>query len=252
MTGKTQLALWARTAAVVTAATTAGVLALGGRARALEGEFTERTRERLAAQVTLEAGDAPLGEIALRVSEQTGLSFVASVFVARLPEPVAVVAKDVPAGDLIEAIAFSMHLDYHITPGGVVSFRMEDDDPRREALLRRVLPPPEERRRAEGPPPRIDEGELTERVADHPKVRALLDKLDAELVPGKFHQEKRVWMLLLRREGEEAPLGHVVAREDGDVIDIKMRRTDVKTRRKKKRPEHKPGEPEGPEEGERF
>jgi len=228
----------------------AGLLALCRLAAAVEGEFTERTRERLAALVTLEAGEAPLGEIALRISEQSGLSFVASVFVAKLPEPVAVIAKDVPAGDLIEAIAFAMHLDVHITPGGVVSFRMEKDDPRREALLRRILPPgpkgPRDKgRRAEGPP-QVGEAEIVERVVDgSPKVRAVLEKLDATLIPAKFHAEKRVWLLAVRRAGEEGPLGQVIASEDGDLMDIRIGR-------KKKHLKHERKEPMEPEERERF
>jgi len=180
----------------------AGILLLCRLTAAVEGEFTERTRERLAALVTLQTGESKLGEVLFGISEQSGLSFVGSMFVAKLPEPVAVIAKDVPAGDLIEAIAFAMHLDVHITPGGVVSFRMEEDDPRREALLRRILPPgPGDHRgearhgkgRQEEGPPRVGEAEIVERVVDgSPKVRATLKKLDATLIPGKFHPEKRV------------------------------------------------------------
>ncbi len=235
----------------------AGILVLCRPAAAVEGEFTERTRERLAALITLETGESKLGEVLFGISEQSGLSFVGSVFVAKLPEPVAVIAKDVPAGDLIEAIAFAMHLDVHITPGGVVSFRMEKDDPRREALLRRILPPGpkgprDEGRHGEGRheegPPQVGEAEIVERVVDgSPKVRAVLEKLGATLIPGKFHAEKRVWLLVVRRAGEEGPIGHVITSEDGDLIDIR-----IGHKGKKKHPKPERKEPMEPEERERF
>ncbi|MHC4503332.1 MAG: hypothetical protein ACYTFI_08515, partial [Planctomycetota bacterium] len=169
---------------------------------------------------------------------------------------VALIAKDVPAGDLIEAIGFAMHLDVHITPGGVVSFRMQKDDPRREALLRRILPPdPGGRRgedrhgkgRQEEGPPEVGEAEIVERVVDaSPKVRAVLEKLGATLIPAKFHAQKRVWLLAVRRPGEEGPIGHVITSEDGDLIDIKIGHK----KKKHTKPERK--EPREPEERERF
>lgn len=199
------------------------VLALAGGARAIEGDLAPETREKLARRVTIEEEAIPLAEFAMRVADQTGLSFVASAHVAHMPEPVAVVARDVPAGELLDAVAFSMDLEFKITPGGVIAIRLDHEDPRREAMIERAFWPDEDRG-GEGEEPAIGEDEIVERVADDPKVRDVLDKLDGRLVPAKFHPEKRVWILIVRREGERGPpLAHVVATEDGDVLDIKVR-----------------------------
>ncbi|MHC5053271.1 MAG: hypothetical protein ACYTKD_00990 [Planctomycetota bacterium] len=203
----------------------AAVAALGGAAGAIEGEPTPRTLEKLAMRVNIEEGAIPLVELAGRISEQTGLSFVASAHVAHMPEPVAIVARDVPASEVLEAVAFSMDLEFRITPGGMVAIRLDHEDPRREAIIDREFRR-HEREHDEGGGDgerREREEQIVDRVTDQPKVRGILDKVNGHLVVQGFHEEKGVWVLTVRREDERGPpLAHVIADEDGNVIDIKF------------------------------
>jgi hypothetical protein len=201
------------------------------RALAAAAEYAPATREKLAKPVTLEDGELGLAEFAEEVAGQSGLAFVASGLVADLPEPVAVTAEGVPAGELVQAAAFALDLEYTITRGGVVAFRLRVDDPRREAMLRRLYHPRrggregEERRGEEGrweEDPALDEGEVIERVSRHPKVAAVLEKLGARLEPAEFLRERRAWVLVIRRE-DGPPLGRAIATEHGELMDIRLR-----------------------------
>jgi len=233
------------------------VLALAGRAAAREGEFTPETRAKLAKLVSIEEEAVSLAELAEQIAGQTGLAFVASAHVAHMPEPVAVIARDVPAGELLDAIAFSMDLDVMITPGGVVAVRLDPDDPRREAMIEREFGNDEGRGDEEGEDePELDEDEIVERVMDNPKVRGVVEKLGGRLAPGRYYPEKRVWVLVVRgRDGEGPPRAHVVATEDGDVVDIKTHDKKRKGKhRDKERDEDEPhlGDDEARERLEKF
>ncbi len=198
----------------------AAVLAWVGAAAAIEGEFTPETREKLAVRITVREEHIKLGELCGRIAEQSGLSFVLPQDVARMPEPVAIAANNATVEELIEAVAFALHLEFMATPGGVISFRLPKADPRREAVLRRYNPPLPKPGEG-GPPPKLPPGEVIERVSQNPKVRELLERAGARLFPGKFIHEKRVWVLHVRREGEKRPLATVYVSEDGEVLDIK-------------------------------
>ncbi|MHC4247595.1 MAG: hypothetical protein ACYS9X_00560 [Planctomycetota bacterium] len=203
----------------------AAVAALAGAAGAIEGDPTPETLEKLARRVNIEEGAIPLVELAARMSEQTGLSFVASAHVAHMPEPVAIVARDVPAGEVLEAVAFSMDLELEITPGGIVAIKLDHEDPRREAIIDREFRRHEREDGEEGHDEdrRREEEEIIDRVTDQPKVRGILDKVNGHLVVQGFHEEKGVWVLTIRREDEAGPpLAQVIADEDGNVIDIKF------------------------------
>jgi len=219
------------------------VLALADGAGALEGEFTPETRAKLATLVSIEEEAVSLAEMAEQIAGQTGLAFVASAHVAHMPEPVAVVARDVPAGELLDAIAFSMDLDVMITPGGVVAVKLDPGDPRREAMIEREFGPDDDRDdREDGDEPELGEDEIVERVMDNPKVRGIVEKLGGRLAPGRYYPEKRVWVLVVRgRDGGGPPQAHIVATEDGDVIDIKMH--DKKRKGKRHDKEHDEDEP---------
>jgi hypothetical protein len=200
------------------------VLALAGGARAIEGEPTPETLEKLAKRVNIQEGAIPLVELAARISEQTGLSFVASAHVAHMPEPVAIIARDVPAGEILEAIAFSMDLEFEVSPGGVVAIRLDHEDPRREAMIDREFRRHERGDGAgEGGEPEIGEDELVERVGEHPKVRGILDRFQAHLLQPEFHREKRVWIVSVAPNNGEKPFGEIIATEDGDILDIRFR-----------------------------
>jgi hypothetical protein len=204
------------------------VLSLAGGARALEADVTPETREKLATRVTIETGGMSIAEFAGQLSEQTGLSFVGSAFTAHMPEPVAIIARDVPASEVLEAVAYSMDLEYRITPGGIVALRIDHEDPRREAMIDREFRRHE--REGEGGGEDGDEDErrereeeIVERVGDNPKVRDILDRFNGRLDPQQFHEEKGVWVILVRREDERGPpIAHVIADEDGNVMDIKL------------------------------
>ena len=216
--------------------TLTAVFAVAATAAALEGEFTPETRGKLAARITVREEHVKLGELCGRIAEQSGLSFVLPQDVARMPEPVAIVADNATVEELIEAIAFALHLEFMATPGGVITFRLPKADPRREAALRRYNPPllrPGEG----GPPPNLLPGEVIERVSHNPKVRELLERTGARLFPGKFVHEKRVWILHVRREGDKRPVASVFASEDGELVGIKEAGDDEKWKQEKRNKE---------------
>lgn len=230
---------------------------------ALSGGMAPEAEEKLNKPVTFEWDTVRLEEVLEEVSEQTGLSFVVPATVARSPEPVSLRVEGAPAGEVLEALTFAMRLEVHVTNSGVVALRYPEDDLRAEVMMERLLGLG--RPRHERPPgPRMDEEELeergrevAERVSDHPKVRGLLERLGgARLVPVHFRPEKRVWILAVRREGEEAPLAHVVANAEGEVLNIEIeRRGRLKDKRRfkgKERPEREMPEAEEPGEREDF
>ena len=199
-------------------------LALADGAGAMDGDLTPETRAKLAKAVNIEEEAVSLAELAERIAGQTGLSFVASAHVAHMPEPVAIVARGVPAGELLDAIAFSMDLDVMVTPGGVVAMRLDPGDPRREAMIDREFAPddgPDEEEEEDAP--ELDEDEIVERVMADPKVRGLVEKVGGRLLPDRYYPEKRVWVLVVRgRDGEGPPEAHVAASGEGEVIDIRF------------------------------
>lgn len=223
---------------------------------ALSGGIAPEAEEKLNKPVTFEWDTVRLEEVLEEVSEQTGLSFVVPATVARSPEPVSLRVEGAPAGEVLEALTFAVRLEVHVTNSGVVALRYPDDDLRAEVMMKRLLGL--EGRRREGPPRMHGEElkergrEVAERVSDHPKVRGLIEKVGgAHLVPVDFRPERRVWVLALRREGEEAPLAHVVANEEGKVLSIEIegrgRFKDKHRLREKERKARDLPEPEQPE-----
>ncbi len=236
------------------------VLALAVGARA-EEDVAPETREKLAKRVTIETEGISLAELAMRLSEQTGLSFVGSAFTVHMPEPVAMIARDVPASEVLEAVAYSMDLEFRILPGGIVAFRIDHEDPRREAMIDREFRRHERENEdggedGEDKERREREEEIVERVGDNPKVRGILEKVGGRLDVQEFHEEKGVWVLVIRREDERGPpIAHVIADEDGNVIDIKLHDKWGGDRERKDKgfgKEHRGKRPERDEGEERF
>ena len=214
----------------------AAMLASAGAAAALEGEFTPETRDKLAVRITVHEEHASLGKLLGGIAEQSGLSFVLPHDVARMPEEVAIAANNATAEELIETIAFVLHLEYTATPNGVIAFRLREGDPRREAVLGRYRPPKQKGGEG-GPPPKLPPKEVIERVSHDPKIRELLERTGARLFPGKFVHEKRVWVLHVRREDEKRPVAAVFASEDGEVVGIKEAGDEDKWKQEKRNKE---------------
>jgi hypothetical protein len=217
----------------------AAVLAFAGLASALEGDLTPATRERLAMRVTTREKHATIEKLIQGMVEETGLSVVAPLDVARMPEPVAIAANDVTVEELIDSIAFVLHLEVMVTPNGVVAFRMSEHDPRRERTLGRYRGG--EKKGARRLDPRLPPEEVAERVSRAPEVRELLERTATRLFPQKFIPEKRVWLLAARTEEDADPVAMVLASEDGDLIDIKdgpgeQKKGEKKRRRQEPRP----------------
>lgn len=218
----------------------AAVLCFAGLASALEGDLTPETRERLAIRITAKEKRATIEKLIQGMIEETGLSVVAPLDVARMPEPVAFAVNNVTAEELIDAIAFVLHLEVMVTPNGVIAFRMSEDDPRREKTLKRYRKSKGEKKRARRQEPRLPPQEVVERVSREPEVRELLERTGTRLFPQKFHPEKRVWFLAARTEEDAGPVAMVIASEDGDLVDIKEgageQKGEEKRRRRKPRP----------------
>jgi hypothetical protein len=200
------------------------VLTFAGLASALEGDLAPATRERLAQRITAREGQATIEKLLKGMVEETGLSVVAPLDVVRMPEPVAIAANDVTAEELIDAIAFVLHLEVMVTPNGVIAFRMSEDDPRRERTLMRYRKSKGQKGEKEGAgrhESRLPPEEVVARVSREPEVKELLERTGTRLFPQKFHPEKRVWFLAARPEEDAGPVAMVLASEDGDLVDIK-------------------------------
>jgi len=219
------------------------------------GALPDWTREKLGRRVTIREDKESLWDVAEQLAEQAGLSLVLSAPTGRMGERVGIIARDVPAGEVLEALAFALKLELKVTFSGVVALRLPPGDPRELAVLRPVMPIDASRaqvpRQGEEPPAgrrRLEPAEAIERAVANPKVAERLRALGARLFPGEFNPEKRVWVLVARRDEDAPPLGHVVVSEEGEVVGMEMRPPEKEPPPAK--PPAKP--PERPAPAERF
>ena len=220
-----------------------------------EGELHPDTRSRLEQRITIEPRGIPVAEVIELVADKTGLSFVVSMDVAHMPEPVMVTANNVTVGELLRATAYALHLESTITPEGIVSFRFAHDDPRREVALRRFADEINERRRRErqerlerrergerGERPAMPEEEALEIARRHPRIAEMIDAWGAFLVPRKFIHERGAWALEVRKTEDGPPVGMAIVHPGGEV-DVKLRefggKEDAPGQRKKKMKERR-------------
>jgi hypothetical protein len=213
------------------------------------------TIARLQQRITLEQREIPMAEFIEIVSQKTGLSFVVSMDIAHMPEPLMLVANNITVGDLLKAAAFALHLESSITPEGIVSFRFHREDPRLKIALGRYEDVIAERRRDElrerkahmrrkgGERPEMPEAEALEIANKHPGIVKMRNGWGAFLVPRKFIPERGAWNLEIRKTEDGPPVGMAIVYPEGNV-DIKMHDFGAKERapgqRKKRKKDRLP------------